>query len=68
MKKFVKNNLLTILGVVVGATAGFFYWKFVGCASGSCAITSRPLNSSVYGAVMGGIIFSMFQKSIKEAV
>ena len=68
MKKFVKNNLLTILGVAVGATAGFFYWKFVGCVSGSCAITSRPLNSSVYGAVMGGIIFSMFQKNIKEAV
>lgn len=55
-------------GMVAGAIAGYFYWKFVGCSSGSCAITSRPLNSSIYGAVMGGLLFSIFKKNKKEAV
>lgn len=55
-------------GMVAGALAGYFYWKFVGCSSGSCAITSRPLNSSIYGAVMGGLLFSIFKKNKKEAV
>ncbi len=62
MKKFVLKHLLTIIGITVGTISGFLYWKYVGCASGTCAITSKPLNSSVYGAIMGGLLFSMFQK------
>ena len=54
---------LTLLGVVIGGLAGFLYYYYVGCASGSCMITSRPLNSTVYGAVMGGLFFNMFQKN-----
>lgn len=61
MKNWIRNNKLTIIGVVVGAIAGWCYWNFVGCASGTCAITSRPLNSTLYGAMMGGLGFSMFQ-------
>lgn len=53
---------MTIIGITVGTISGFLYWKYIGCASGTCAITSKPLNSSVYGAIMGGLIFSMFQK------
>lgn len=68
MKKYVKENLWTIVGVLVGALAGFLYWKFIGCSSGSCAITSKPLNSSLYGAMMGGLLFSMFKKPKSESV
>jgi len=67
MKKYVKENLWTIVGVLVGALAGFLYWKFIGCSSGSCAITSKPLNSSLYGAMMGGLLFSMFKKPKSES-
>lgn len=49
-----------IAGVLVGAIGGWMYWYFVGCASGTCAITSSPVNSSLYGAVMGGLLFGMF--------
>lgn len=62
----IKKNILPVIGVLVGALAGFLYWKYVGCDSGTCAITSRPLNSSVYGAVMGGLLFSMFKKDKKK--
>ncbi|MDR0801148.1 DUF6132 family protein [Fluviicola sp.] len=66
MKKFVKKQLLAIIGITAGAVAGFLYWKFAGCSSGSCPITSKPLNSTLYGAVTGGFLFSMFQKNKKE--
>ena len=59
--EFIKNNKLAIIGVVIGSIAGFLYWKFVGCESGTCAITSKPFNSTVYGAVMGGLLLSMFK-------
>lgn len=68
MKKFVKDHLLTIIGVALGAMAGYFYWQQVGCSSGTCPITSKPFNSSIYGAVMGGLLFSLFKKTNKEAV
>lgn len=66
MKKFAKKNLLTITGMIVGAIAGYLYWKFVGCHSGSCAITSNPLNSTLYASAMGGLLFSTFKKQKPE--
>lgn len=62
MKKFIRKQLLPIIGLVTGALSGYLYWKFAGCNSGSCAITSSPVNSSIYGALMGGLFFSIFQK------
>ena len=59
---FIKNNLLTIIGLAVGAVAGYLYYYYVGCGSGTCSITSKPLNSTLYGAMMGGLFFNMFQK------
>jgi len=61
-----KAILITGIGVVVGAVAGYLYYFYVGCASGTCAITSKPLNSTLYGGLMGGLIFNMFVKSPKK--
>jgi len=65
MKQWLKNNLLIITGVITGAVAGFLYWKYVGCTSGTCLITSKPVNSSLYGALMGGLLFSIFKPNQK---
>jgi len=62
MKVRIIKLKLEIVGVIVGAIAGWCYWYFVGCASGSCLITSSPVNSSIYGGVMGGLLFSIFKK------
>lgn len=62
MKKWVNNNKLYIAGAIVGAIGGYAYYHFIGCASGTCAITSKPLNSTVYFAVMGALLFGMFKK------
>ena len=61
-----KALLLTGIGVAIGALAGYGYYFYVGCASGTCAITSKPLNSTLYGALMGGLIFNMFVKENKK--
>jgi len=55
----------TLIGVVLGGVLGYMYWKFIGCASGTCAITSKPLNSTLYGMLMGGLLFSSFTKDKK---
>ncbi|NDP27107.1 MAG: hypothetical protein GZ087_06745 [Flavobacterium sp.] len=61
-----KAIIITGIGIVVGAIMGYLYYFYVGCASGTCSITSKPLNSSLYGALMGGLIFNMFIKSPKK--
>ena len=68
MKIFLKKNILTIIGVPLGALAGFLYWKFVGCNSGSCAITSNPVNSTIYGSIMGGLLCSILQNNKNKTV
>ena len=61
-----KALLLTGIGVAIGALAGYGYYFYVGCASGTCAITSKPLNSTLYGALMGGLILNMLVKEKKK--
>jgi uncharacterized membrane protein YedE/YeeE len=62
-----KAILITGIGIVVGAIAGYLYYFYVGCVTGSCTITSKPLNSTLYGALMGGLVFNMFVKSPKKS-
>ncbi len=65
--RMLKRNALTIIGIGLGAVGGYLYYHFVGCASGSCAITSSPVNSTVYGAVMGGLLLSIFKVKNSKA-
>lgn len=62
MKKWFSKNKLYVIGALLGAVAGFLYWNFVGCTSGTCMITSKPLNSTLYGGTMGALLLGMFQK------
>ena len=68
MKKWFNNNLLYLVGAVIGAVAGYFYWQQLGCNSGTCMITSKPLNSTLYGAMMGALLLGMFKKENKKQV
>jgi hypothetical protein len=60
-----KGLLLTVFGVVLGGIAGYLYYTKVGCLSGTCAITSKPLNSTLYGSLMGGLLFNLFVSNKK---
>ncbi len=50
--------LRLVLGAVVGGGLGFAYYKFVGCSSGTCPLTSNPFVSTIYGVVVGALIAS----------
>jgi LytS/YehU family sensor histidine kinase len=63
--KSLSSYYLPLAGIITGAIGGYLYYYFIGCADGTCMITSRPLNSTLYGAVLGGLLFSMFQKEKK---
>jgi len=66
MKNWFVQNKLYVAGGIVGALAGFLYWKYVGCLTGTCAITSSPLRSTLYFALMGALLFGMAKKQNKE--
>jgi len=57
---------LTISGIIAGAIGGWLYYYYVGCNSGSCAITSKPINSTLYGSVMGALLFNSFSDLKKK--
>jgi hypothetical protein len=50
--------LRIMIGVVVGGALGFAFYKFVGCSSGACPLTSNPFISTLYGMVVGGLVAS----------
>ena len=68
MKKWFKNNALYLIGAAIGAIAGYFYWQQIGCTSGTCMITSKPINSTLYGAIMGSLVFGLFKKEKKKEI
>lgn len=59
--------LFTVIGVLLGALGGWLYWSNFGCTTG-CSITSSPVNSSLYGAFMGGLLVNTFKRDRKDAV
>lgn len=61
MKTYFKKYISYIIGTIVGALAGYLYWRFVGCNSGTCPITSSPFNSTLYGALMGALAGGLFK-------
>lgn len=44
------------IAILIGGLAGFLYYYFVGCQSGSCAITSNPYKSILFGSLLGFLL------------
>lgn len=57
-----KPSLRTVLSVAAGAALGYAYYAFIGCNTGTCPITSNPLISTAYGALVGGLLSGSFKK------
>ena len=57
-KAVFRKVLPVFLTTVAGAAGGFLYYRFVGCASGSCVISSSPVLSTLYGGIIGGLLGS----------
>lgn len=51
-----EHVLKVLLGIGIGGVLGYLYYRFIGCSSGACPITSNKYIATLYGAVMGLII------------
>lgn len=45
-----------IIGALAGGALGFGLYKFVGCSTGACPLTSNPVIAVIYGVVLGLLI------------
>lgn len=60
-----KKTIMIIIGTILGGIAGYLYWKYIGCSSGLCAITSVWYKSTLYGMFMGGLLFDLIRDFLK---
>lgn len=50
------------LAAVLGGVAGYAYYYYIGCVSGTCAITSNPYISTGYGILIGALLIDRKKK------
>ena len=50
-----------IAGVLIGGLIGFANYRFIGCATGTCPLTSNPWISTLFGMFIGGLIAGSFR-------
>lgn len=52
----IRKMIQIAIGAVIGGLFGFLFFRFVGCKSGSCAIAGNPYLSTIYWALLGGLL------------
>lgn len=67
----IKKNIITLIFISIGAIAGYLYWHFIGCTSGSCPLKSlwyyNVLTGSLIGYLIGSTIQDKLSKTNKES-
>ncbi|MCB0510058.1 MAG: hypothetical protein KDC82_04785 [Bacteroidetes bacterium] len=66
MLEKLKTYKFQFVAILIGAGLGYAYYANIGCSSGTCAITSSPINSTLYGAMMGYLFLGIFKKDKKQ--
>ncbi len=66
VKEFILKYKWRLVGVLVGGLAGYLYWYYIGCTSGTCPIQSNWHTSSLYGGLMGYLVSDLKKKPKKS--
>lgn len=61
-------SVLQVAGILLGGLLGYAYYYFIGCANGTCAITSNPWLSVLWGVALGYLIADLFHTKEKQSV
>ncbi len=56
VRALLARNWRTLLGAAVGAAGGAAYAHFVGCRTGTCAITSNVWTAALFFGFTGGVV------------
>ncbi len=54
------------IAAVIGGIAGYSYYHYIGCASGTCAITGNPYISTLYGMAIAMLLVNSPKKKDSE--
>ena len=49
--------LCTIALPLVGSAGGWLYYRYVGCTTGTCAVTSSLWLSTGFGYILGSLLY-----------
>lgn len=60
MKNFLLKYWYVVLLAVIGLAGGYLYWRFIGCKTGSCPITSNWYSSALVGGIIGYLAGDLF--------
>ena len=58
--------LCTIALPPVGRAGGWLYYRYVGCTTGTCAVTSSPWLSTGFGCVLGSLLYTVLRPDRSE--
>lgn len=59
--------MIPLLSILIGGVAGFVWYYFVGCKSGTCPITGSPFGSIISGGLLGFLLFGSFDSGHKSS-
>jgi hypothetical protein len=68
MKNFILRHKYGLIILIPGIIAGFLYWKYVGCLSGTCPITSNWHSMVLFGGLIGYFIGDTIDDRIHKKV
>ena len=49
------------IGIIIGGVGGYLYYIKIGCASGTCPLTSNPYVSILWGGLVGYLIADLIK-------
>lgn len=62
MKEMMRSWIKPLVFTLLGAAAGYAYYRLVGCSTGGCIITSSPYTAIAYMGLMGWLLSGAFGK------
>jgi hypothetical protein len=62
MEKSARKRVILpyLIGAAAGAALGFLYYRFIGCRTGACPLTSTLYGTLIYGGVIGTLVAGIF--------
>ena len=66
MRTFAQKYWKPALFTVIGAGLGFAYWRFIGCTSGTCPMTSNWHTTVLFGGLIGMLAVPQRKKKSKN--
>jgi hypothetical protein len=66
IKSLIKKHKLSLIGLILGGIAGYLYWYYVGCLSGTCPLKQLWYYDALLGALIGWVIADLIQSFINK--